>query len=280
MDNKYYSEAMRALDRMISLREGKTRRLAELENYSGYVLKVSLRGKNKYYYARRKGDKRYCYLGGENCEEVKLIKESVYLRKLLKNLGIEIKLLTELQANHKDISYEAILSQLPLTYQTALPQGNGIGNIAAKAWKEAKLKEKDRYPVKYPEQLKMHDIEGTPMRSKSEVIIANLLIAYGIPFVYELPHVISGKLIYPDFTVLSTIDYKTEIIIEHEGLMNQELYQNSFLYKTNLYLAAGMIPGRDVFFTFDDLSGGFDPSVVQDIIDIRLRPRDETSRIN
>ena len=75
--------------------------------------------------------------------------------------------------------------------------------------------------------------------------------------------------------MLSTKDYKTEIIIEHEGMMNQEFYQKTFLFKVNLYLDAGMVPGKDVFFTFDDLNGGFDPSVVQDIIETRLKPRSE-----
>ena len=272
MDNNYYSEAMKALEEMISLREMKEQRLSELEAYKEYSLKYARHGNSNYYYAKRKGDKKYFYLGGENNEDVRRIKESVYLRKLLKNLGIEIKLLTALQISHKDISYDAILSQLPLTYKTNVPH-EASGMQAARAWKEAKLKEKAQYPVKYPEQLKMHDIEGTPMRSKSEVIIANILIANGIPFVYELPRVINGQLIYPDFTILSTIDYKTEIIIEHEGLTDQEFYQKTFLYKVNLYLGAGIVPGRGVYFTFDDLRGGFDPAVVQDIVDSRLRPK-------
>ena len=275
MDNNYYSEAMKALEEMISLRENTEKRLEEMEERSPKSLRFTMCRNHKYYYAKKKGDKNYYYLGKEDEPEVQRIKQSHYLRQMLKDLGIEIKLLSELKAGHREISYGGINARLPLTYRDAAVPVTGSRITAAKIWKEEKLKEKARYPVKYPEQLKMYDIEGTPMRSKSEVIIANLLIAFGIPFVYELPREINGKLVYPDFTVLSTKDYKTEIIIEHEGMMNQEFYQKTFLFKVNLYLDAGMVPGKDVFFTFDDLNGGFDPSVVQDIIETRLKPRSE-----
>lgn len=110
------------------------------------------------------------------------------------------------------------------------------------------------------------------MRSKSEVIIANLFILNDIPYVYELPHLVNDAWIYSDFTALSLIDFKTEVIVEHEGLMNDSNYQKLFLTKTNSYLAADLIPGKDIFFTFDDLRGGFDPSPIQDIIDTKLKP--------
>ena len=275
MDNNYYSEAMKALDRMIALRDNTEKRLEEVEALSAKSLRFTMCRNHKYYYAKRKGDKKYYYLGKEDEPEVQQIKQSHYLRQMLKDLGIEIRLLSELKDGHRGISYEEINERLPLTYRNASSPVIDSRNNAARIWKEEKLKEKARYPIKHPEQLKMYDIEGTPMRSKSEVIIANLLIAFGIPFVYELPREINGKLVYPDFTVLSTIDYKTEIIIEHEGMMDQDFYQKTFLFKVNLYLGAGLVPGKDVFFTFDDLKGGFDPSVVQDIIEARLKPKSD-----
>ena len=78
--------------------------------------------------------------------------------------------------------------------------------------------------------------------------------------------------IHTDFTALSLADYKTEILIEHEGLMSSSKYQQQFLFKINAYLDAGIIPGKDIFFTFEGPKGGFDPSPIQDIIDMKLKP--------
>ena len=273
MNNTYFTEAKKALPQLETLKKTKQSRLEALEKYDGISLKSST-GKNKrYYYAKRKGEKEYRYLGGESNEIVIRVKESHFLHQLLKDVESEIQLLTDMKNKHKEISYTAISARLPVTYRSTNLTCSGNYSEAARKWKMEKEEEKARYPVKHPERLIMQDIEGTYMRSKSEVIIANLLIAYGIPFVYELPHVINGVPIYSDFTALSTIDYKTEIIIEHEGMMDKVFYQNIFLDKVNAYLSADYVPGKDVFFTFDDLHGGFDTSTVQDIIDTRLIPR-------
>ncbi|MBR0379729.1 MAG: hypothetical protein IJH62_04120 [Mogibacterium sp.] len=274
MDMRYINETKQALSRLENLRSVKASRLLELHEYSDTFLKVSSRRSKKYYYAKNKGAEARVYLGDESNQEVRNIREFRYLKELIDSLDSEIALLRALNEGHLDISYEAVSERLPFIYRDPLLPGYTSGlPDAAKKWKAQKEREKKQYKQKNPEILIMRSIDGTLMRSKSEVIIANMLISYGIPFVYELPHVINGIMVYSDFTALSTIDFRSEVIIEHEGLMNDPNYQRIFLNKVNGYLAEGLIPGRDVFFTFDDLNGGFDPSPVQDMIDTRLRPR-------
>lgn len=110
------------------------------------------------------------------------------------------------------------------------------------------LAEKAKYPPYKPEQLKHPAMDGTMMRSKSEVIIANMLIQAGIPFVYEAPLFINGKNVLPDFTILSLIDLKTVIIIEHQGMVFVDEYANKFIRSLRLYLQTDWIPNKSLFF--------------------------------
>lgn len=59
-------------------------------------------------------------------------------------------------------------------------------------------------------------LKGERVRSKSEQIIADRLYANGIPYKYECPLIVNGKLIHPDFTILRKSDRK-EVYHEHLG---------------------------------------------------------------
>ena len=271
---RYMTEVKRALAQLENLRSARTAKLRELESCAETSLKASSGRFRKYYYARKRGEESYNYLGGDDNREVRKIREYRYTERLVRDLDSEIALLRALLEGHVDIGFDAVSRRLPAVYRDPAVRDYSAGlSGAAKMWKEQKEYEKRQYEKKKPENLIMRSIDGTLMRSKSEVIIANLLISNGIPFVYELPHIINGVLVYTDFTALSVDDFKTEVMIEHEGQMADPGYQRVFLNKVNSYLAEGMIPGRDVFFSFEDLHGGFDPSPVQDIIDARLKPR-------
>lgn len=76
------------------------------------------------------------------------------------------------------------------------------------------------------------------MRSKTEVIIANELYRYGIPYKYERPIELQDgykKVIFrPDF---STLNIRTlrPFILEHLGMMNKTNYCNRALHKLDVY---------------------------------------------
>lgn len=66
--------------------------------------------------------------------------------------------------------------------------------------------------------------KGERVRSKSKVIIADLLNREGIPYRYECPIYLKGLgLRYPDFTTLN-IRKRKEIYWEHFGRMDDPLY--------------------------------------------------------
>lgn len=279
MNDFYMKTSGDALQALKLLHANKTIRLNELQDYENVFLKCSRVKGKKYYYSKKLGSSSFSYLGPGTNETVLCVKEHRYLRKLVSEVETEIQLLEHLHANHRLLDFASLNCSLPEVYrqdenlQTNISHTDAIYSDVARKWKEEKESLKALHVVKSPERLVMKAIDGTPMRSKSEVIIANLLIANGIPYVYELPHSVKDVTLYTDFTALSVADFKTEIKIEHQGMMSNSTYQQQFLFKLNSYLEGDIIPGRDIFFTFDDLHGGFDPSVIQDIIDTRLKPR-------
>ena len=265
------NKTLETLIRMKELQEKKYRQISDLE---GSVLKVRHDPCGKQYYSvKRKGTKKFSYLGNSSVKEVNDIKEAKYLRKSLSRIEANIRILKSAAEKLESVDYDAVNESLPavyrdpdLTYAYA-----GAGNRKAARWKQMMEARKAEYEVFRPEELKVRTDDGMHVRSKSEAMIYNTLLSMGIAFVYEMPLMINGKLYRPDFVVLSEIDYETLIIIEHQGMMNSEHYRNRFYEKLYQYYSAGYIQGINIFFTFDSSDGGFDKTPVEDIIRTRIK---------
>ena len=78
---------------------------------------------------------------------------------------------------------------------------------------------------------KTHD--GNFVRSKSEVIIANLLYAAGMNYRYEESLEVDGAKILPDFTIY--LPNGRKIFWEHVGMLGVEKYDKRWAAKLNVY---------------------------------------------
>ena len=84
------------------------------------------------------------------------------------------------------------------------------------------------------EEGKIHEaLVGCMVRSKSEVIIANLLTSAGIPFRYEIPlFAPDGTFYLPDFT----IDWRgRKFFWEHVGMLDKPKYKKDWETKKRWY---------------------------------------------
>jgi len=114
--------------------------------------------------------------------------------------------------------------------------------------------------------LKQKAATGVFMRSKSEIIIADIYTARGLKYLYEEPlHLKNGETLYPDFTLVSK-DGTHRVYHEHCGMMSDLEYRKRFFSKLDKYLKNGLIPFRDVIFTFDEPDGGIDVAQINRII--------------
>lgn len=93
--------------------------------------------------------------------------------------------------------------------------------------------------------------KGERVRSKSEKIIADKLSALKIPYRYECPIILNGGIkVYPDFTILKMPERK-EVYLEHLGLMDDENYIESVVYKLNTYEKNEIYVGVNLFLTHE-----------------------------
>jgi len=100
---------------------------------------------------------------------------------------------------------------------------------------------------------------GLRVRSKSELLIADMLTANGIPFLYECPLVLpNGRTVYPDFTILN-VRTRSIIIWEHFGMMDDCEYSDKALLKIREYKHMGYYPGVNLLLSFE--SGGVPLSI-------------------
>lgn len=249
------------------------KRLWELRDKEVMVLssKKSPSGK-KYYCARKKGETRFRYAGAESEKEINDIKEAKYLKKSLSCLETDIKLLNKAASGLLEVDYKDINALLPAVYRDPQLKYGITDNEKALNWKKRMEAIKAARPVYRPEELKVRTDDGNYVRSKSEAMIYNHLLALGISFIYEMPINVNGFTYLADFVLLSEVDFKTAVIIEHQGMMDDPNYRKRFTDKLYGYLKAGYKPGINIFFTFDTLNGGFDKTPIENIIRNHIRP--------
>lgn len=91
------------------------------------------------------------------------------------------------------------------------------------------------------------------VRSKSEIIIANMLRKYEIPYRYEYPIQIRGMgRVYPDFTVLN-VRKRKEMYWEHLGLIDNSDYRENALRKVSIYEKDNIFLGDKLIVTCESM---------------------------
>lgn len=122
----------------------------------------------------------------------------------------------------------------------------------------------------HDEQLNYQSKNGTKLRSKSELFIANLLEEYELPYRYEIPLSLGGKTKYPDFMIRHPFSGRI-FVWEHFGAFDKDNYVQSMDDKMKLYLQHGFRQFDNLIYTFEfDLLNG-EQRVRELIEDVILR---------
>lgn len=98
--------------------------------------------------------------------------------------------------------------------------------------------------------------KGIYVRSKSEVIIANLLHDAEIDFEYEKRYDTEKGWRLPDFTIATSAD--EIIILEHLGMLHKPSYKEEWQQKKLFYEKNGFIVGDNLFTSDEDANGAID----------------------
>lgn len=118
---------------------------------------------------------------------------------------------------------------------------------------------------RYPENLIHRTLAGHFVRSKSEVIIANALYQYRIPYRYECALYCDEATLFPDFTIFHPEVCKL-YYWEHFGMMDKPSYVDHVCNKLRIYAQQKIIPTVNLITTYETAAYPLDSGKVDSII--------------
>lgn len=159
-----------------------------------------------------------------------------------------------------------ILQRLKLSYPNLHPKYFNESGVLIKWQQHA-----HRNMNFHPEHLINTDVQGEPVRSKNEIIIANQLTMHGIPFKIEEPlnfldHHIT---VHPDFTIRRPRDGKL-FYWEHCGMVTDQKKIDDHFCKLQLYQMHGIAPWDNLIVTYDNKESGVNAKLIKAIIESEL----------
>lgn len=234
----------------------------------GTLLKINERGKIVYYHdACIDGRRRRTSLNKQP-KMLALLARKKYLETEAAILENNRQLLWKAVNGFYDATPEQILKQLPEKYRK-LPkslffQTAEKGEDEADWWKNEPYRQSD-----YKPERKTHlTSRGLTVRSKSEVLIAEKLYEYQVPFRYEQVLTIGKYDLSPDFTLKSRSE---ELFYwEHCGLPGNKEYMQHHKWKLEVYESVGIVPWKNLIVTYDDPDGYINLAIIESEIRNKL----------
>ncbi|MBQ6495696.1 MAG: hypothetical protein IJI74_00845 [Firmicutes bacterium] len=186
-----------------------------------------------------------------------------YLIKTQNAVSKNLTLLNRMLMNYWPLDPESLLQQMSPAGKTVPVQQILQGMIDTDTNIDQRMKQHRKWAqANYqqntfrPEDKKHLTSSGIWVRSKSEVLIAEKLFDYGIPFRYEQLIQIDGQWYAPDFTIQ---DREFALIYwEHAGMMDDPKYVRNHTLKMSKYQYAGIVPWKNLIVTYDKDDGGID----------------------
>ena len=249
------------------------KRLSRIAISPGFeTLSYTVKNGKKYYSEVwfEDGARKTKYYGAEENPEVRLIQEKHFLKKALAELDRHMEKLKVLEGLSR-FECSKINDRLPKAYRMSEAHLKELeGPDEEERWYAYASAEKEeierRQGVWYQGDRRHTAKDGTKMRSKSEVSIANEFFERGKPYIYEFPRDVGPFTLHPDFTFYSN-RYGRVIHWEHAGLLGDPGYMEDFSRRVDTYISIGLVPCVDVIFTFDNINGDIDTRLIERLLD-------------
>ena len=232
-------------------------------------LRIS-KGRNQkdwYYHRRETTDRSGVYIPQDNEELVSRLAGKDYRERLIKAIRREKKAIERCLAEYPKISAEQIYERLPERRRKLFTPLIETDDMFAERWENMEYKGKS-ISGDSPELITQR---GEQVRSKSEVIIANMLLKEGIPYRYEYPVRLWGYgTVYPDFTVLN-IRKRKEMFWDHFGMMDDPDYASKAVKKLISYNKNKIFPGDRLIITSETRTEPLNIRQIRDVIQFYLK---------
>lgn len=184
---------------------------------------------NKFYYSILDKSISNNYISTDDIDLIKEIGKNNYEIKLHKILLKRIEIVNKFIKKLKRLDLSEVYNNLHPGRKAIVNPIEASYEVMLDKWINQKYIFLD-FPIKPDLESK----NGEFMRSKSELILADLFHDYNLKYKYEKKLVLRNNITYyPDFTFLGKD--LTEIYWEHFGKMNDLEYINQFIYKIKNY---------------------------------------------
>ena len=211
---------------------------------------------------RRKAttDRHGKYISAKEVSLAKDLAEKSYAQKVLRRIQEELVLLDPYIDYVEKKSAEKEYGKMCVPRREFVEPVLMTGEEAAQRW-AAEPYTLSQYK---PEFRKYPTKRGELVRSKSEVMLANMFYELGIPYRYEqVVKTRDGKVYAPDFTLWHK-KRREEHYHEHFGLMDDPDYRRDrFLRKIDAYRKSGIYFGKNLTATFEGDGAVFDMNEIR-----------------
>ena len=221
---------------------------------TGSVRNVHRRNKVLQFYRKTdSGDYQGTYMPREEDGLARSLVQKDYDQRALEKAKDELRLIQSFRISLQKKSTDTAYAALDDTRKILVTPATLTDAQYAELWQ----KQPYRKTKKHEENQKMTTENNEIVRSKSEVIIANLLKSNNVPYRYEFPLVIEREEgsedfceFHPDFYCLN-VRTRQEFAWEHFGKMDDEEYAKRAIEKLALYSANGYFPGKNLIITME-----------------------------
>lgn len=236
------------------------------------TLKIKEKHGNIYFYRQVKKTKGWkeTYIKRQDVDVAKQLAQKSYLQKVGRVLEEQLQALNNFADSYDENALEQIYENLPEERKQFITPVVFGAQEKLQAWNEEDYEPYNAYP-----EHKIYETErGELVRSKSEVIIANLLYQHrkDLDYKYERPLILrerSGKevTIHPDFTIINRRTGKI-YYYEHAGKMDDPRYAIDFVKKIELYVTNGILHGRELVITFEAAGAPLSLNCVRKVVEL------------
>lgn len=212
------------------------------------------------YYIKEKNEQAYRYVRKNEMEAVERIKREHFYKKMIKVLENNICLLQAALEGIVETDYETINALLPKAYQNA-----DVDPLRVKRRKTRGAIPPSENP--YLRENLIHKTSfGLMVRSKSELLLAEILYELGVEFYYEKRLLLQDEdgqphEVYPDFTIV--LPSGRIYYWEHKGMYGDPAYAARDFDKMQLYYQNGIYPPVNLIITMDSPQGGMDAAAIR-----------------
>ena len=235
-----------------------------LKNVPEGILNVSAtQGRVQYYYKDSAGSGKRHYIKACDGRLVQKLCQKEYDQKVLQTAIKELKQLEKYKKIYENSVCEDLYEKLNKYRKCMVTPIRIPDETYQKEWEDMEYTGKE-FGEDVPEY---YTNKEERVRSKSEILIANALERYGVPYRYECPLYLNGMgRIYPDFTVLD-IKKRKELYWEHFGMMDDPQYAELAVRKIEVYEKNGFVPGDNLIFTYETRKSPINQRVIHVLIE-------------